>query len=239
MGSKALPLALNQLSEEKMKILEARPYQLELLELAKKKNIIVYLGTGSGKTFFAVMLIQHLRGELGKLEKGRIQGGKKAIFLVSSVALVEQQAREIRNMTGLQVGTYCGSDGVDDWEEYKWMDEFSKYQVLVFVHEVFRSVLSCKFLQFRDLALLVLDECHHAVKNHPYSVIMNMYNENKSAGNPVPKVLGLTACVVVETCNVEQFRKQKFRLEEKMDCKVATGENRSSTICTKIEKLKI
>ena len=114
------------------------------------------------------------------------------------------------------------------------MDEFSKYQVLVFVHEVFRSVLSCKFLQFRDLALLVLDECHHAVKNHPYSVIMNMYNENKSAGNPVPKVLGLTACVVVETCNVEQFRKQKFRLEEKMDCKVATGENRSSTICTKI-----
>ena len=177
-------------------MLEARPYQLELLELAKKKNIIVYLGTGSGKTFIAVMLIQHLRGELGKLEKGRIQGGKKAIFLVSSVALVEQQAREIRNTTGLQVGTYCGSDGVDDWEEYKWMDEFSKYQVLVFVHEVFRSVLSCKFLQFRDLALLVLDECHHAVKNHPYSVIMNMYNENKSAGNPVPKVLGLTVATL-------------------------------------------
>ena len=26
--------------------------------MAKKKNIIVYLGTGSGKTFIAVMLIQ-------------------------------------------------------------------------------------------------------------------------------------------------------------------------------------
>lgn len=41
-----------------------RPYQVELLEKAKEKNIIVYLGTGSGKTFIAVMMMKHLRKEL-------------------------------------------------------------------------------------------------------------------------------------------------------------------------------
>ena len=29
-------------------------------------NSIVYLGTGSGKTFIAIMLIKHMRGELGR-----------------------------------------------------------------------------------------------------------------------------------------------------------------------------
>jgi ERCC4-related helicase len=42
---------------------------VELLEKAKRKNIIVYLGTGSGKTFIAVMLIKHLRQRLGPAHK--------------------------------------------------------------------------------------------------------------------------------------------------------------------------
>ena len=35
-----------------------RPQEELLLEKVKRKNIIVYLGTGSGKTFIAVMLIK-------------------------------------------------------------------------------------------------------------------------------------------------------------------------------------
>ena len=40
------------------------------MEKAKSKNIIVYLGTGSGKTFIAVMLIKHMRDELCKKKVG-------------------------------------------------------------------------------------------------------------------------------------------------------------------------
>ena len=100
-----------------------------MLEKAKKNNIIVYLGTGSGKTYIAIMLIKHLRAELR-------QGGKKAIFLVNSVPLVDQQSDAIRKMTGLEVGSFCGADGVDDWDEEKWRQETGKYQVLVLVHQV-------------------------------------------------------------------------------------------------------
>ena len=73
-----------------------------MLEKAKQKNIIVYLGTGSGKTFIAVMLIKHMRDLLGR--------NKKVVFLVNNVALLEQQAQVIRDFTGLATGSYCGAD---------------------------------------------------------------------------------------------------------------------------------
>ena len=83
--------------DEKLRRLQARPYQEELLQKAIKGNTIVYLGTGSGKTFIAVMLIKEMRGELDE--------AKKAIFLVSSVALVAQQRKLVEEQTGLQVKT--------------------------------------------------------------------------------------------------------------------------------------
>ena len=49
--------------------------QAELLEKAKEKNIIVYLGTGSGKTFIAAMLMKHMKDKLlGGLQKVQIFG---------------------------------------------------------------------------------------------------------------------------------------------------------------------
>ena len=82
--------------EEELSRLQARPYQEELLKKAMEGNTIVYLGTGSGKTFIAVMLIKEMRGEL-------MAGPKKAVFLVSSVALVAQQRKLVAEQTGLQV----------------------------------------------------------------------------------------------------------------------------------------
>ena len=66
--------------KERIQELAARPYQNELLEKAKRGNTIVYLGTGSGKTYIATMLIKDLRPAL--------MSGKRAVFLVSSVPLV-------------------------------------------------------------------------------------------------------------------------------------------------------
>ena len=50
--------------------------QVELLEMAKEKNIIVYLGTGSGKTFIAAMLMKHMKDKLlGGLQKVKASPG--------------------------------------------------------------------------------------------------------------------------------------------------------------------
>ena len=50
--------------------------QVELLEMAKEKNTIVYLGTGSGKTFIAAMLMKHMKDKLlGGLQKVKASPG--------------------------------------------------------------------------------------------------------------------------------------------------------------------
>jgi endoribonuclease Dicer len=37
-----------------------RPYQIHLFEKAVENNSIIYLPTGTGKTYIAVLLIKHL-----------------------------------------------------------------------------------------------------------------------------------------------------------------------------------
>ena len=61
--------------------MSARPYQVELLEKALKRNVIVCLGTGTGKTFISVMLIKELSHQIqDEFERG----GKRTFFLVNN-----------------------------------------------------------------------------------------------------------------------------------------------------------
>ena len=54
---------------------------MELLDAAVKRNTIICLGTGSGKTFIAVLLIKELANDL---RKSFIEGGKRTVFLVNT-----------------------------------------------------------------------------------------------------------------------------------------------------------
>ena len=49
-------------------------------------------------------------------------------------------------------------------------------------------------VKITDFSLLILDECHHTDKQHPYARIMMEYLKEKERGNMnVPQVIGLTA----------------------------------------------
>ena len=82
------------------------------------------------------------------------------------------------------MGSYCGADGVDEWDEEKWQEEISKnqvkfffkvyhcfFQVLVLVHQVFLDLMTHSFFRLSDAALLILDECHHAQVLFNHSLI--------------------------------------------------------------------
>ena len=62
---------------------EPREYQLELLEAAKKQNIIVCLGTGTGKTFISVKFIEYLARKDDTMRPFS-EGAKRTFFLVDS-----------------------------------------------------------------------------------------------------------------------------------------------------------
>ena len=80
---------------------EARPYQIELLNKAKQKNSIVYLGTGAGKTFIATMMIKEKMSAV-------LHDNKKTVFLAHTVSLVTQQAKFIKENTPLTVRYFIG-----------------------------------------------------------------------------------------------------------------------------------
>ncbi|XP_023928784.1 dicer-like protein 4 isoform X2 [Quercus suber] len=168
----------------------ARKYQLELCKKALEENIIVYLGTGCGKTHIAVLLIHEL-GHLIKKPQKNI-----CVFLAPTVALVQQQAKVIEDSIDFKVGVYCGSTkqlkSHEDWDK-----EIEQYEILVMTPQILLRNLSHCFIKMELIVLLIFDECHHAqVKSsHAYAQIMKVFY--KTDVGKLPRIFGMTASPVV------------------------------------------
>jgi endoribonuclease Dicer len=200
----------------------ARQYQLDVLEQAKTRNTIAFLETGAGKTLIAVLLIKSLSARLQTQNKKLL-----AVFLVPKVPLVYQQAEVIRNQTGFQVGHYCGEMGQDFWDTRRWQREFDAKQVLVMTAQILLNILRHSIIKMEMINLLILDECHHAVKKHPYSLVMSEFYHT-TPKEKRPSVFGMTASPV----NLKGVSSQvdcaiKIRnLETKLDSLVCTIKDR-------------
>lgn len=123
---------------------------------------------------------------------------KIAVFLVHRVPLVPQQAGVIRSVLppGIQVGAYYGEKRVDDWSSSKWARSLRTKKVLVMTAQIFLNLLRHGFLDIRNVALLVLDEVHHATKNHPYRRLFVEFYHTLPKDGPRPRVFGMTATPV-------------------------------------------
>ncbi|AQK44785.1 dicer-like 103 [Zea mays] len=145
----------------------ARKYQLDLCKRAVDENIIVYLGTGCGKTHIAVLLMY----ELGHLI--RKPSREVCVFLAPTIPLVRQQAMVIADSTNFKVQRYYGS-GKHSRDHQAWEKEMGEYEVLVMTPQILLHNLRHCFIRMDLIALLIFDECHHAQaqKRHPYAQIM-------------------------------------------------------------------
>nr|AFB82635.1 dicer-2 [Penaeus japonicus] len=198
-----------------------RSYQLELFNCALKKNSILVLGTGSGKTFISILLIKELGHQIRESLKG---GSKRTVFVVNTVPLVHQQAAAIQQHTPFEVGKYEGSMGVDYWTDEHWQNELEKHEVLVVVAQIFLDLILHAKLPLSSVNLLIMDECHHATGSHPMREIMRAY-ENLKQHSPekLPRIMGLTACVVHRKCKRREVLKYMESLEAAMDCALVTS----------------
>ncbi|GLG98532.1 Endoribonuclease Dcr-1 [Gryllus bimaculatus] len=204
-----------------------REYQVELLDAAKERNIIVCLGSAAGKIFIATKLIQELASIVRKPWRG---GGKRTLYVVDTPTLVAQQAAYIRHLTDLSVGEYV----LDTEEEQAiwsvdWETELQTHQVLVMTSTVCFQVFRCGFLSFVDINLIVLDECHRAVRNHPVQQIMRDFDKCRQR----PRVLGLTAPLLNNTCDPARLEGEIRRLEISLH---STAETASDIVSVLSEK---
>ncbi|XP_043712784.1 endoribonuclease Dicer homolog 1 [Telopea speciosissima] len=208
--------------EEKPAEEQARKYQLDVLEQAKKKNTIAFLETGAGKTLIAVLLMKSVCNDLLRENKKML-----AIFLVPKVPLVYQQAEVIRERTGYKVGHFCGEMGQDFWDARRWQREFESKQVLVMTAQILLNILRHSIIKMEAIHLLILDECHHAVKKHPYSLVMSEFYHTTTKEKR-PSVFGMTASPVnLKGVSSQEDCAIKIRnLESKLDSVVCTIKDR-------------
>src|SRR6266498_1196656 len=202
--------ATSDVQDDEIKI-RSRGYQLEMLEASMRRNIIIAMDTGSGKTHIAILRMM--------AEIDRCPSGKFIWFLAPHVALCEQQFQVIRKqLPAVHVKILTGADNVDHWSEQRIWDSFLEgVQVVVSTHAVLADALTHGFITMTRLALLVFDEgmwlcpilgtkltgsAHCCVRNHPANKIMRDFYHptwKRSGSASLPHILGLTASPVVRS----------------------------------------
>lgn len=68
-------------------------------------------------------------------------------------------------------------------------------QVLVMTAQILLNILRHSIIKMDAIHLLILDECHHAVKKHPYSLVMSEFYHT-TPKDKRPAVFGMTASPV-------------------------------------------
>ncbi|KAL0030548.1 hypothetical protein WJX79_003716 [Trebouxia sp. C0005] len=204
-----------------------RQYQTELFLEARKRNVIAYLDTGSGKTLVSVLLIKDKAGSLNENGHKRV-----TIFLAPKVLLVQQQADVLRKHTSLRVSHYCGDMNVDYWDRRRWGKELQEQDIWVMTPQILLNVLRHGFLKITDLNLLVCDECHRAVKKDPYNCIMQEFYHDRSTEGVRPHIFGMTASPVNTRAKQTQMKVAEavWQLERNMDAQVITVIDRDPVI---------
>ncbi|TKY74841.1 Endoribonuclease Dicer-like 3a [Spatholobus suberectus] len=172
-----------------------RRYQTQVFEVAKRRNTIAVLDTGSGKTFIAVMLMK-------------------------------EQFKNIKDLTDFQVEEYYGAKGVDTWNLKTWEKAISNNDVLVMTPQILLNVLRKGFLRIEMICLMIIDECHRAIGNHPYARIMKEFYHQ---ANEKPKIFGMTASPVSKkgVSSMMDCENQISELESILDSERYTVEDRT------------
>ena len=190
-----------------------RRYQVALVELAKKQNTIVNLGTGQGKTLIALLLIKHFAKAY--------EEGKQTLFLVPSIALAGQHTTTLLANLPYTVATACHNSTRTSGSKEK----MAQANILVATHGAARDLLMHygDIFSIDRINLLIVDECHYCSGEHGYSTIMkNFYH--RLPVDKRPRVLGLTASPLVNVkvdVDDEKLGQMLDNLENTLDCSVA------------------
>jgi len=185
--------------------IEWRDYQINLAQKALKKNCMIVLPTGLGKTVISLFVAS---SRLSQLDYG------KALILSPTKPLVEQHSRFFKNALRLNedsIVTLTGEIPPDERVE-RWNDS----KIIVSTPQVIENDLISKRINLKDVVHITFDEAHRAVGRYSYVYIAKKYVDEGDSVN----ILGITASPGSNIEDIEEVCKNLF-----IDDIVIKGEN--------------
>lgn len=187
---------------------QPREYQQAIFETAKKKNTLVVLPTGLGKTLIALMLAK---------ERIREFPGSKILFLAPTRPLVEQHYHYFKkHLENYEMHIFTGEINAGKRAEI-WKTAQIVFSTPQCIHFDLKNCL----ISMKNVSLLIEDECHRCLKNYSYTYVAKNYSENSEN----PRILGLTAspssdaAVIKEICDNLNIKALEVRTRDSEDVK--------------------
>ncbi len=161
-----------------IKNFKPRLYQQTILASASKKNTLVVLPTGLGKTSIALLLAAH---------RLSTHPASKVLVLAPTKPLVEQIGKVFSDHLDIPAEKIATVSGLVQPEKRQLI--FTNSKVIVSTPQGFENDIIAGRIPLADVSLLVFDEAHRAVKDYSYVWIAKQYQKTAR----FPLILGLTA----------------------------------------------
>ena len=147
---------------------EARAYQIRSLRSALTSSSLMVMPTGFGKTAVEWMAMAEFL----------LKNEGKILLIAPTTGLVEQQermAREMINLEDKEISRYTGEIAPKNRPEI-WQSS----KIIMATSQVIRNDAQSGAIDLSEVALLIVDEAHHATGNHAYAQVGDLYLTAKS-----------------------------------------------------------
>jgi Fanconi anemia group M protein len=169
-----------------------RRYQQKILETCVKKNCLVVLPTGLGKTLIALMLT---------IERMKEFPGERVVFLAPTRPLAQQHLDFFEKNLPELFGDMQLFTGMINPEERKKI--WQTADIVFSTPQCVTNDLKKNLYNLKDVCLLIEDEAHRCIKSYDYNYIAQRYYKESHH----PRILGLTASPGSEAHKIKEICK--------------------------------
>ncbi|MCK5624557.1 DEAD/DEAH box helicase [Candidatus Pacearchaeota archaeon] len=193
-----------------LKGITPRKYQQKIFETCIKKNCLVVLPTGLGKTLIALMLT---------IKRMQEFPGEKVVFLAPTKPLTEQHLEFFqKHLPELfaDIQLFTGAVKADQRKKI-WQTA----DIIFSTPQCVANDLKKNLYNLEEVCLLVEDEAHRCIKNYDYNFIAKKYKEQSKN----QRIIGLTASPgseitkIKEICKNLSIEEVELRTRESIDVK--------------------
>jgi len=203
----------------KSKSLERREYQVNIAGVAVKKNTLVVLPTGLGKTTVALLIVADM-----------LENGKRCIIFAPTRVLVNQHYHFFKEHLNIdEVEAVTGS-----MSRAERMDVWSNARVVCSTPQIALNDIDRGILAIDDFGLLIFDEAHRAVGDYAYTKIASLSNA---------RIIGFTATLpddkdrIMSIVDALKIERVEVRSEESLDVRAYVKDTKVEFVEVELNEL--